>query len=53
MNKNKKILIKVLNKKAEKLTNAIWKETKSNMYNKNIEKLRETTRKIEELRKKD
>ena len=44
--------IEKLNKKAEKITAAIWKDTiDSARYKKNMEKLREIHKKIEELRR--
>ncbi len=44
--------IRKLNKKAEKLTNAIFNEPKANMYNKNMELLINVNKQKEELRKK-
>ena len=52
MSKEIKEKIRKLNKKAEKLTNAIFNEPKANMYNKNMELLISVNKQKEELRKK-
>ena len=52
MSKEIKEKIRKLNKKVDKLTNAIWNEPKANMYNKNMELLISINKQKEELRKK-
>lgn len=43
--------IEILNKKGAKLTCSLFKEKKSNMYNKNMQLLISIYRKVEKLRK--